>query len=214
MNERPRRRARSDGAVRNDARIKSAAREVFVADPGATIGDVAAAAGMGISALYSRYGSKDELLRSLSEDGLTAYHEAADRALAGDDAGAAFESFLAELVEADVHSLTQRLAGSFEADERLLERSVEARTKAAKILRRAQRSEAVRADLVVDDLSFLLEQLSVVRVDDRYRTRQLRGRYLGVLLDALAPNASHRRLAGPRPTWEEIAGRWGREADA
>src|ERR1700751_6113516 len=57
-------------AARNDQRILESARAVFVADPGAPITAVAKHAGVGISALYTRYGSKEELLRTLCTDGL------------------------------------------------------------------------------------------------------------------------------------------------
>ena len=57
-------------AARNDQRILDSARAVFVADPGAPITAVAKHAGVGISALYTRYGSKEELLRTLCTDGL------------------------------------------------------------------------------------------------------------------------------------------------
>ena len=43
-------------AARNDQRILDSARAVFVADPGAPITAVAKHAGVGISALYTRYG--------------------------------------------------------------------------------------------------------------------------------------------------------------
>jgi AcrR family transcriptional regulator len=208
MSDPIRRRARSDRAIRNDTRIKAAAREVFLADPRAPITAVAEAAGMGISALYSRYANKDELLRSLSNDGLTAYLGAADRALDNDDAAGAFTSFLYELMEADVHSMTQRLAGSFEPDDRLRRRSEQGREKAAMVLERAQHAGAVRDDLFVDDLSFLLEQIAAVRLADPQRTHELRSRYLGLLLDALRPQPGHRPLSGPAPSWQEIADRW------
>src|SRR6202051_5249264 len=57
-------------AARNDQLILESARAVFVADPGAPITAVAKHAGVGISALYTRYGSKEELLRKLCTDGL------------------------------------------------------------------------------------------------------------------------------------------------
>src|SRR6266581_4697316 len=57
-------------AARNDELILQAAKAVFVADPGAPITAVAKHAGVGISALYTRYGSKEELLRRLCSDGL------------------------------------------------------------------------------------------------------------------------------------------------
>ena len=62
-------------AARNDERILEAAREVFVADPGAPIAAVAERAGVGIGALYRRYASKEELLRELGAEGLTRYIE-------------------------------------------------------------------------------------------------------------------------------------------
>ena len=69
-------------AARNDERILDAARAVFVADPAAPIAAVAEQAGVGISALYRRYASKEELLRRLCADGLVAYLAAAEEALA------------------------------------------------------------------------------------------------------------------------------------
>ena len=60
-------------AARNDQRILESARAVFVADPGAPITAVAKHAGVGISALYTRYGSKEELLRTLCTGGLQTF---------------------------------------------------------------------------------------------------------------------------------------------
>src|SRR5271169_5542337 len=76
-------------AARNDQRILDSARAVFVNDPGAPITAVAKHAGVGISALYTRYGSKEELLRKLCTDGLlivVSQTEAAiERVKKGDD---------------------------------------------------------------------------------------------------------------------------------
>jgi AcrR family transcriptional regulator len=100
-------------AARNDHLILDAAREVFVADPGAPISAVAERAGVGISALYRRYASKEDLLRRLSLEGLHRYIAAAEGALADDgDVWVAFARFLSQVVEADTHSLTLRLAGT------------------------------------------------------------------------------------------------------
>src|SRR6202162_5687561 len=68
-------------AARNDQRILESARAVFVADPGAPITAVAKHAGVGISALYTRYGSKEELLRTLCTDGLMIVVEQAENAI-------------------------------------------------------------------------------------------------------------------------------------
>ena len=101
-------------AAQNDERILAAAREVFVADADAPISAVASRAGVGISALYRRYPSKEDLLRQLCRDGLRRYVVEAEAALA--DEGDPWEAFAASCAgswTADVHSLTVRLAGTF-----------------------------------------------------------------------------------------------------
>jgi AcrR family transcriptional regulator len=197
-------------AARNDRLILEAAREVFVADPGAPISAVAERAGVGISALYRRYASKEELLRKLSADGLERYIAAAEAALADPgDAWSVFAEFMRRIVDADTHSLTLSLAGTFEPTEELYRRSEHAQQLNVQLLERAQRAGAVRSDLTVDDLSFLFEQLASVRTGDEQRTRQLRRRYLALLLDALQ-TPSNTPLPGPAPSWEEVRRRWQR----
>src|ERR687893_2144835 len=107
-------------AARNDQRILDAAREVFVADPGAPIAAVAERAGVGIGALYRRYASKEELLRRLCAEGLRRYIAEAEVVLADEgDPWVAFASFVRRVVDADTHSLTLRLAGTFNPTEEL-----------------------------------------------------------------------------------------------
>src|SRR5215217_5172848 len=94
-------------ATRNDQLILDAAREVFVADPGAPIATVANRAGVGIGAVYRRYASKEELLRRLSAAGLQQYIAAVEDALARDDGDlwSSFTEFMRRMVDADTHSL-------------------------------------------------------------------------------------------------------------
>jgi AcrR family transcriptional regulator len=195
-------------AARNDARILEAAREVFVDDPDSPVSAVAKRAGVGISAVYRRYASKEELLRKLSADGLERYIDAAEAALADQgDAWSAFAEFMRRIVEADTHSLTLRMAGTFEPSEELYQRAEWAQQLNVRILERSQNAGAVRPDIAVDDLTFIFEQLASVRVTDEQRTRQLRGRYLALMLDALrAPSRSP--LPGPPPSWDEVQQRW------
>ena len=101
-------------AARNDQLILEAARAVFIDDPSAPISAVAERAAVGISALYRRYASKEELLRKLCQDCLDRYIAAAEAALADEgDPWATFAAFMRRCVEADTHSLTLRLAGVF-----------------------------------------------------------------------------------------------------
>src|ERR1700730_17782604 len=89
-------------AARNDDRILEAARAVFVADPGAPIAAVAQHAGVGISALYRRYASKEDLLRKLCGDGLRRYLDEVEGALADDrEPWTVFADFMRRLVDAD-----------------------------------------------------------------------------------------------------------------
>src|SRR3712207_5764095 len=98
---------RARQAARNTETILAAAREVFLADPRAPISAVAERAGVGISALYRRYGSKDDLLRTLCDDGLRVFVAEAERAGAEPDPWKAFETFLRGVVDADLHSRSE-----------------------------------------------------------------------------------------------------------
>jgi AcrR family transcriptional regulator len=195
-------------AARNDRRILEAAREVFVADPGAPIAAVAARAGVGISALYRRYGSKEELLRRLCAEGQRQYIAEAEVALAEEgDPWAAFSSFMRRIVEADTHSLVLRLAGTFAPTEEMYRNGRRAEELSVRVLERTKAAGALRSDVEAVDIALLFEQLAAVRVPDEERTRQLRHRYLALILDALR-NSSGSQLPGAPPSWEEIGRRW------
>jgi AcrR family transcriptional regulator len=195
-------------AARNDRRILDAARAVFVADPGAPIAAVAEQAGVGISALYRRYASKEELLRRLCADGLVAYLAAAEEALADEgDPWAAFARFMRRVVDADTHSLTSRLAGTFTPTDELNRDAATAQELNQQLFERTRASGAIRPDLDVNDLSMVFEQLASIRIGDEARTSQLRHRYLALLLEAMRiPPPGP--LPGPPPTWQELTARW------
>lgn len=204
----PTRGGRQAEAARNDRRILEAARAVFLADPEAPIAAVAERAGVGISALYRRYGSKEALLRKLSGDGLDRYIAEAERALAAEtDAWAAFAGFMRRVVDADTHSLTLRLAGTFAPTDELYRSSVRAAELTDQVLARTRAAGAIRPDLGVPDIGLLFEQLAAVRVTDPARTSQLRQRYLELVLAALHM-ADAPPLPGPAPRWDEISDRW------
>jgi AcrR family transcriptional regulator len=195
-------------AARNDGLILAAAREVFVADPNAPISAVAGRAGVGIGALYRRYGSKENLLRRLSADGLRVYIAAVEDALADEgDPWEAYARFMRRVVDADTHSLTLRLAGTFTPTEELYREGQRAQELNMRLFERTRAAGAIRSDIEVDDIALLLEQLAAVRVEDEERTRHLRHRYLALLLDALSTPSEY-PLPGPPPSWEEIDRRW------
>jgi AcrR family transcriptional regulator len=196
-------------ARRNDSVILDAARDVFLRDPRAPISAVAESAGVGISALYRRYTSKEVLLQTLCADGLRRYIEVAEEALAPELAPwDAFAGFLTGIVEADVHSLTVHLGGTFTPTEELGDLVAKANTLTTRLMKQTHRARAVRSDLDLNDLPMLFEQMSAIGVRDEERTRQLRRRYLALVLDSLRPDARSGKLVGPPPTDAELGERW------
>jgi AcrR family transcriptional regulator len=196
-------------AVRNDQLILDAARAVFDADPEAPIAAVAERAGVGISALYRRYRSKDELLQRLAAEGLRRYLDLVDAALgaAGDDAWTAFATFMHRCVEAGTSAMTVRFAGSFTPTEDMHRDGQRAFELTSRLLERTKAVGALRSEIEVGDVALLFELLQGVQLADPARTLEVRHRYLGLVLDALHFR-SLEPLPGPAPTWSEITARY------
>jgi AcrR family transcriptional regulator len=195
-------------AARNDRRILDAAREEFVADPSAPIAAVAARAGVGIGALYRRYGSKEELLRRLCAEGQRQYIAEVEAALADEgDPWVAFTGFMRRIVDADTHSLVLRLAGTFVPTDEMYRNGQIAEELNVQLFERTRAAGAIRPDVEAVDIALLFEQLAAVRVADEERTRQLRRRYLALVLDAIHASSGS-PLPGPAPSWEELGLRW------
>jgi AcrR family transcriptional regulator len=196
-------------AARNDGKILAAARRVFVRQPDAPVAEVAKEAGVGISALYRRYPSKEALLQTLCREGLREFIRIAQEASAGrSDPGKAFTTFLRGIIDADVHSLTVHLSGTFTPAADLPVLAAEAGALAAGLLSAAQSAGDVRVDLDDSDLAMLFEQLSAINLGDAGRTQDLRRRYLQLQLDALRPAAVTVPLPGQPPTPAELGARW------
>jgi AcrR family transcriptional regulator len=198
-------------AARNDLLIIEAARAVFTADPGAPISAVAEHAGVGISALYRRYRSKEELLRQLSMEGLLRYNALVEDALAdGAEPWQAFATFMRRAVEANTSSLTLRLSGTFTPTEEMWREGNRAAELTSELIARTQAAGALRPDIVVGDMTLLFEQLAAIDVGDPQRNSELRQRYLALMLDGLHDTAAA-SLPGPAPSWEEMSARFARE---
>ena len=198
-------------AARNDGVILQAARDVFLADPGAPIAAVAERAGVGIGALYRRYPSKDALLQQLCGDGLQAYIEAAEQSLADEsDPWEAFAGFLRRVVDLGAASLTRQLAGTFTPTPELYAAAAQGGALNVEIVRRAHTAGVLRPDFTVNDLGLMFEQLASISIGVPDRDRKLRQRYLALLLDALRTPPTHEPLPRPAPTDRELQRRWQR----
>lgn len=194
-------------AARNDAAILAAARDVFLDDPKAPVAAVAERAGVGMSAFYRRYPGKDDLLRRLCHDGLLRFIAEAEAAARHDDPWDGLASFLAGVVEADVHALTVRLAGAFSPTPEMRADAVRAGELAAALVERAHAGGRLRADVVADDVGLLLEACSAIRLPDPERTRELRRRHLQLMIDGMAAGGGP-ELPGPPPRADELNWRW------
>lgn len=194
-------------AAHNDGVILEAARAVFLADASAPIAAVAERAGVGISALYRRYPSKEVLLRTLCHEGLRSYNAEADAALEASDGWDGLVGFLQRIVDTDVHSLTVHLAGTFTPDESILPEVEHAGEVTAELVRRAHAGGRLRPDVTAYDIGLVLESCAAITVPDPLRTAQLRRRILAMLVAGLSADGD---LPGPPPAPNEFAWRWQR----
>src|SRR4051794_19291223 len=134
-------------AARNDTAILEAARAVYAADPEAPIAAVAARAGVGISALYRRYPSKEDLLRALARDGLERFVAELEAALADQgDPWAAYSGCLVRVLDGRSQALAQRLAGTFRTTPETTALAARAGALHHRLHGRAQQAGALRDD--------------------------------------------------------------------
>ena len=195
-------------AARNDTRILEAARAVFAADPEAPIAAVAERAGVGISALYRRYASKDLLLQRLALDGMRRHNAEVEAALADDgDPWEAFARFMHRCVDAGSGSLSVRFAGDFTPTEEMQAEGRRGFAMQEQLLARTRERGGLRPEIEVGDTTLILEQLQAIRAGGEERAGHLRHRYLTIILDGLRATPAT-PLPAPPPTWEEIRRRY------
>jgi AcrR family transcriptional regulator len=201
-------RGRQAQAAHNDELILKAAREVFLADPTAPISAVAERAGVGIGALYHRYAGKEDLLRTLCQNGQEIYLAEVRRALADQSSPwEAYAGFLRRIVAANTHGLTIRLAGLFVPSAEQLALAEQMRALAIELFERVQATGLLRDDVTFLDIEFLLEFLAGVRLGGADRSAELRQRHLSVIIDGLRAG-EHTPLPGLPPSWAEQTQRW------
>ena len=165
-------------------------------------------AGVGIGALYHRYASKEDLLRTLCRNGQQIYLAEVQRALGpGSDPWGAFTGFLRRIAEANTHGLTVRLAGTFKPTAEQMAMAEQMRTLGTELFERAAATGQLRHDITYLDVEYLLELLARVKLGDANRTAELRQRHLAVIIDGLR-STQPTPLPGDPPTWQEQTKRW------
>ena len=203
-----RRRGRQAEAERNDRLVLEAAREVFATRGGdAQVSAVAELAGVGMGSLYRRYGSKTELLQHLCMLAMEQSIEAAEAALARDDAWSGLAGYVRACVAFGSGALAP-LAGTIETTPRMWEASKRGRKLLDQLVARAHREGALRPDVTSLDVAWLIELFgrhgpARAGAEDA----GVRQRLLAIALDELrAPGADP--LPGPPPSARHYEARW------
>lgn len=206
----PSRAGRIAEAERNDARIIAAAREIFsLYGIDAPMALVAEGAGVGIGSLYRRYPSKEDLLRKLSIDGMQRMQRELEAALALDDPWQGLAQYMERCVDTGLGSLLN-IAGRFPITAEMIEIAERGQSLLPTLLERAQATGQLRPEITATDIVFIFRLLRPQLSDDPDLAKQLRHRYLALILDGM--RVKDDELPGPSLDWEEISGRWGRAA--
>lgn len=153
------RRLRVD-AERNRLAVLASARSVF-ADQGVTasLEEIARRAGVGIGTLYRHFPrGREQLVAEALVDQVSRYVVLAEQALQATDPWAGFAGFVERIceLEADDRGLSDLLAMTLPADERVEELRAQANDLMLVLVQQAKKSGQLRADFVGEDLVLLL----------------------------------------------------------
>ncbi len=180
-------------ARRNYERIVSAAQEAFLEQGAdASLEEIARRAGVGSATLHRHFPSRHSLLQAVFRDRVDALcARARERAAADEEPGAALFAWLHDFnaYAAASHGLVASLlrdgqdAGPPRQDDDCAAMITAA---ADELLRRAQRTGAVRADIRTSDLLTLLSALSLAVLDDDGTQTD---RMLDITINGLRPHA-------------------------
>jgi AcrR family transcriptional regulator len=178
-------------AERNRSRILDAAAELF-AEKGLAVGldEIARHAGVGVGTAYRRFANKDELVEALFEERIAQVAQLAEEALEADDPWEGFATFFERTVGLHVanRAVKELMFTHGEAYERVAEARARIGPLVAEIIRRAQASGDLRADLELSDVpmfQFALSDAGGKAGGETWR------RYVRIVLDGLrAPAAS------------------------
>jgi AcrR family transcriptional regulator len=189
-------------AARNRARVLDAARTAF-AEAGLDVGveEIARRAGVGKGTLYRRFPTKEALVRAIFEDILEEIERLVREAEAEPDAWQAFTGYLnaAARMQASNQGFYDVVAQRLGAAALTTEQRVRVNDSTAQMLKRAQDAGVVRSDLVPEDVTLMLRMIGATTrpapdgspMDDHWP------RYMGLLLDAIRPQAATALPAAP-----------------
>lgn len=174
----------------NRQRLLEAASRLF-AERGLDVSmdEIAQQAGVGVGTAYRRFASRDLLVEALFEDRVEQFVALAEEALAADDPWRALVAFLerSAAMQACDRGLKQLLLSSHHAhaSERLAKVRRRVLPMLGELVRRAQETGQLRADVSEMDLPFLNLMTGAVADYSGHVDPELYRRYLAILLDGL-----------------------------
>lgn len=171
-------------AVRNDALVLAAAREVFSEQgTGASMESIASRAGLGVGTIYRRFAGKDALLDAISRLLVDELDDAAATALQNPDPAAALEEFLRFVGEfnAEKHRYAAALV------DRVPSGDVAARTaeKVRELTARAVSAGALASTVTAEDIKTLIVALRGIITDPASESSGQWQRFLSIHLNGL-----------------------------
>jgi AcrR family transcriptional regulator len=197
----PSRPLRSD-AQRNRERLLASAREVF-AERGIDVAleEIARRAGVSIGTLYNRFPARSDLIEAVFTDRLEKMAELAGQALAADDPWHGFAAYLTgicELQAADrgFNEVAARGLATSPAAQQLI---TTAQAAVTEVFGRAQQAGALRDDVTIADLAFVIWGISRTVEMTAGSAPRLWRRHLALLLDGFRAAAASPLPEPPLP---------------
>jgi AcrR family transcriptional regulator len=193
----PERAQRAD-ARRNRERVLDAARTCMArAGIDAQIEEIARTAGVGVGTVYRHFPAKDDLVEALAQARFERLAELARAALASEDAGAAFDSFMraAACIQSEDRALSEVLTSRPETMSAAAGR-VDMLALVGELMQRGKRAGTIRKDADPQDVPMLMCALA-----GTYRNPHASPeRYIGIVLDGLRASADGRAKLPPVAT--------------
>ncbi len=179
-------------AERNRRLILDVAARVFAERGlGATLNDIAHEAGVGVGTVYRRFPDKDALIDALFDVKFSVLVDLARAAGDAPTAGEGFRTFLWGAAEARARDrgLAQVLAGARTPGEEANRKRELLHGLVGDLLSRAQAEGSVRADVAASDVPMFMVMIGAVADGSRGLADDVWQRYVGLLVDSLAPSA-------------------------
>jgi AcrR family transcriptional regulator len=181
-------------AERNRRRILDAAAELFAAK-GLSVGldEIAHHAGVGVGTAYRRFPDKRRLIEALFEERLDRLVELAERALEADDTWEGLTGFLEQATELQIQNrgLRDIIIGSDYGTALAARARDRLAPLTEQLVRRAQASGALRADVVATDMPLLQFMVSSAAELTPPHAPELWRRYLALAIDGLRTPDPH-----------------------